>query len=162
MALPTFVPSFLFWLPPWPLSTSNTNSAMKFQKFPSGCDDRPRDPYDQLRWARKELEVAREAHERVIIAGHVPPGNKVGSNNFCSQHLLDLEDSLVKKIWETSHVCVCCFLCFLRVVYFTSSKSLATSHPKGLQKISSLSLSAKMTISGVFSQPSMIFLFKTH
>ena len=56
------------------------------------CDDRPRDPYDQLQWARKELEVAREAHERVIIAGHVPPGNKVGSNNFCSQHLLDLED----------------------------------------------------------------------
>jgi len=56
------------------------------------CDDRPRDPYDQLRWARKELEVARQAGERVIIAGHVPPGNKVGSNNFCSQHLLDLED----------------------------------------------------------------------
>lgn len=56
------------------------------------CDDRPRDPYDQLVWARKELEAARDAKERVIIAGHVPPGDKVGSNNFCLQHLKDLED----------------------------------------------------------------------
>ena len=114
---------------------------MRQPVFPSGCDDRPRDPYDQLRWARKELEVAREAHERVIIAGHVPPGNKVGSNNFCSQHLLDLEDSLVKKIWETNQVCVWCFLCLLRVFLlfrggkmFTSSKSLTTSRPKGLKR----------------------------
>ena len=60
-----------------------------------GCDDRPRDPYDQLVWARKELEAARDAQERVIIAGHVPPGNKVGSNNFCPQHLKDLEESWI-------------------------------------------------------------------
>ena len=84
-------------------------------QFLSGCDDRPRDPYDQLSWARKELEVAREAQERVIIAGHVPPGNKVGSNNFCSQHLLDLEDpSMRKNLWNKSSLCVLfVFLVFL-------------------------------------------------
>ncbi|CAK9020373.1 Sphingomyelinase phosphodiesterase C (ASM-like phosphodiesterase C) [Durusdinium trenchii] len=54
------------------------------------CDDRPADPYGQLAWARAQLAEASRAGERVIVAGHVPPGDKVGSNNFCPQHLADL------------------------------------------------------------------------
>ena len=55
------------------------------------CDERPADPFGQFRWARKELESAFRKGERVIIAGHVPPGNKVGANNFCQKHLEDFE-----------------------------------------------------------------------
>jgi len=56
------------------------------------CSMRPRDPYGQLAWLRQELTGARSAGERVIIAGHVPPGNKVGDNNFCLQHVHELEE----------------------------------------------------------------------
>eukprot|EP00913_Durusdinium_trenchii_P032483 g30412.t1 len=55
------------------------------------CDDRPADPYGQLAWARAQLAEASRAGERVIVAGHVPPGDKVGSNNFCPQHLAEPE-----------------------------------------------------------------------
>ncbi|CAE7770760.1 Sphingomyelinase phosphodiesterase C [Symbiodinium microadriaticum] len=55
------------------------------------CDARPADPYGQLAWARQELLRARSSGQRVIVAGHVPPGNKVGSNNFCQQHLDDFK-----------------------------------------------------------------------
>ncbi|CAE7318037.1 sgmC [Symbiodinium pilosum] len=55
------------------------------------CDARPADPFGQLSWARTELEAARNAGERVIVAGHVPPGNKVGDNNFCKKHLDDFQ-----------------------------------------------------------------------
>lgn len=54
------------------------------------CKDRPRDPYGQIAWATAELEAAKKAGERVLLAGHVPPGNKVGDNNFCQQHADDL------------------------------------------------------------------------
>ncbi|CAJ1390800.1 unnamed protein product [Effrenium voratum] len=54
------------------------------------CEKRPRDPYGQLAWLEAELRAAREAKQRVVIAGHVPPGNKVGDNNFCVQYLRDL------------------------------------------------------------------------
>eukprot|EP00747_Dinoflagellata_sp_TGD_P122058 gnl/TRDRNA2_/TRDRNA2_173542_c2_seq2.p1 gnl/TRDRNA2_/TRDRNA2_173542_c2~~gnl/TRDRNA2_/TRDRNA2_173542_c2_seq2.p1 ORF type:complete len:620 (-),score=65.58 gnl/TRDRNA2_/TRDRNA2_173542_c2_seq2:252-2009(-) len=56
------------------------------------CHKRPADPYGQLSWWKGELHKARLLGERVIIAGHVPPGNKVGDNNFCPQHTSDFED----------------------------------------------------------------------
>ncbi|CAE7411179.1 SMPDL3B [Symbiodinium natans] len=67
------------------------------------CDARPADPYGQLKWARKELHHARSAGQRVIVAGHVPPGNKVGSNNFCPRHLNDFR-SLVQDFADIIEV----------------------------------------------------------
>eukprot|EP00442_Polarella_glacialis_P000367 CAMPEP_0115086134 /NCGR_PEP_ID=MMETSP0227-20121206/22383_1 /TAXON_ID=89957 /ORGANISM="Polarella glacialis, Strain CCMP 1383" /LENGTH=617 /DNA_ID=CAMNT_0002475491 /DNA_START=83 /DNA_END=1938 /DNA_ORIENTATION=- len=70
--------------------TWNTDSADKKAMVP--CENRPTDPYGQLAWMRAELAQARGAGERVIIAGHVPPGNKVGDNNLCAGHANDLQD----------------------------------------------------------------------
>jgi len=55
------------------------------------CEDRHPDPYGQLVWMKAQLQNASAAGERVIIAGHVPPGNKAGDNNYCEGNLADLE-----------------------------------------------------------------------
>lgn len=70
--------------------TWDTDAADKKDKIP--CSKRPSDPYGQLAWLRAELSEARAVGERVIIAGHVPLGNKVSDNNLCMGHTNDLQD----------------------------------------------------------------------
>mmetsp|Transcript_63414 Transcript_63414/g.138091 ORF Transcript_63414/g.138091 Transcript_63414/m.138091 type:complete len:612 (+) Transcript_63414:110-1945(+) len=70
----------------WDQDTSSSDTALP-------CSSRPRDPYGQFAWLRRQLAEARSAGDRVIFAGHVPPGNKVAQNNFCQSHLEDFENA---------------------------------------------------------------------
>lgn len=75
---------------PFPDAANNDGWAWNAQNVQKGvflrCGDRPPDPYGQLAWARRELEQSRALGQRVLVAGHVPPGNKVGENNFCTMY----------------------------------------------------------------------------
>lgn len=63
---------------------------------PLSCtsSSRSSDPFSQFSWLSSELRAAAENNERVLLAGHVPPGMKDGGVAWCEKYIDALRDVL--------------------------------------------------------------------